>query len=66
MRQVQLTTQYKGEKVALLEARKHTAWYLNGMRGAAQLRREAGTLTSLEDLAQLCAKVIQMDEEGLL
>lgn len=66
MRQVQLTTQYKGEKVALLEARKHTAWYLNGMRGAAQLRREAGTLTSLEDLARLCAKVIQMDEEGLL
>lgn len=66
MRQVQLTVQYKGEKVALLEARKHTAWYLNGMRGAAQLRREAGTLSSMEDLARLCAKVIQMDEEGLL
>lgn len=66
MRQVQLTTEYKGERVALLEARKHTAWYLNGMRGAAQLRREAGTLTSMEDLARLCARVIQMDEEGLL
>lgn len=66
MRQVQLTVEYKGERVALLEARKHTAWYLNGMRGAAQLRREAGTLTTLEDLAQLCARVIQMDEEGLL
>jgi tRNA-dihydrouridine synthase len=66
MRQVQLTTAYKGERVALLEARKHTAWYLNGMRGAAQLRREAGTLTSMEDLVRLCARVIQMDEEGLL
>ena len=66
MRQVQLTTAYKGERVALLEARKHTAWYLNGMRGAAQLRREAGTLTSMEDLARLCARMIQMDEEGLL
>lgn len=66
MRQVRLTTEYKGERVALLEARKHTAWYLNGMRGAAQLRREAGTLTALEDLVRLCARVIQMDEEGLL
>ena len=66
MRQVQLTTEYKGERVALLEARKHTAWYLNGMRGAAQLRREAGALTTMEDLAQLCMRVIQMDEEGLL
>lgn len=66
MKQVQLTAEYKGERVALLEARKHTAWYLNGMRGAAQLRRDAGTLTTIEDLARLCARVIQMDEEGLL
>ena len=66
MRQVQLTVAHKGERVALLEARKHTAWYLNGMRGAAQLRREAGSLTTLDDLARLCARVIQMDEEGLL
>lgn len=66
MRQVKLTAEYKGERVALLEARKHTAWYLNGMRGAAQLRREAGTLATMDDLARLCARVIQMDEEGLL
>jgi len=63
---VQLTTQYKGERVALLEARKHAAWYLSGMRGAAQLRKQAGTLTTMEDLARLCAEVIRMDEEGLL
>ena len=66
MRQVHIAIEHKGERVALLEARKHTAWYLNGMRGAAQLRREAGTLATMEDLARLCARVIQMDEEGLL
>lgn len=66
MRQVQLTTQYKGERVALLEARKHAAWYLSGMRGAAQLRRQAGSLTTIEGLARLCAEVIRLDEEGLL
>ena len=66
MKQVQLMVQYKGERVALLEARKHAAWYLNGMRGAAQLRREAGSLSSMEDLLRLCARVIQMEEEGML
>ncbi len=66
MRQVELTAAYKGERVALLEARKHAAWYMNGMRGAAALRRQAGELKSMEDLASLCAKVIRADEEGLL
>ena len=66
MRQVQLTVEHKGEKVALLEARKHAAWYTNGLRGAAQLRRRAGEIATLEDLAMFCAEVIRADEEGRL
>ena len=66
MRQVELTVQYKGERVALLEARKHAAWYTNGLRGAAQLRRRAGEITTLEDLAAFCYEVIRADEEGRL
>ncbi len=66
MRQVQRAVVYKGERVALLEARKHAAWYVGGLRGAAGLRRMAGTLSTLEDLARFCAQVIQMDEEGRL
>ena len=66
MRQVQLTVDYKGERVALLEARKHAAWYTNGLRGAAGLRRRAGEIATLEDLAAFCAEVIRADEEGRL
>ena len=66
MKQVELTVQYKGEKVALLEARKHAAWYTNGLRGAAQLRRRAGEIATLEDLARFCYEVIRADEEGRL
>lgn len=66
MRQVELTVQYKGERVALLEARKHAAWYTNGLRGAAQLRRRAGEIATLEDLAKFCYEVIRADEEGRL
>ena len=66
MRQVQLTVEYKGERVALLEARKHAAWYTNGLRGAAGLRRRAGEITTLEDLAAFCVEVIRAEEEGRL
>lgn len=58
-KQTSLAAQLKGEKVALLEARKHAAWYMRGLKGAATLRAACGTITTLDELAQLCAKVIQ-------
>ncbi len=64
MRQVTLAAEYKGERVALLEARKHAAWYMSGLRGAAAMRREAGQIKSLDELAALCCRVIQMAEEN--
>jgi nifR3 family TIM-barrel protein len=33
----------KGEHTARLEMRKHTAWYLKGLPGAAQVRRQVNT-----------------------
>lgn len=58
-RQTTLAAKYKGERVAVLEARKHAAWYMRGLPGAAALRVEAGKLTTLEELARLCAKVTE-------
>lgn len=58
-KQTSLAAQLKGEKVALLEARKHAAWYMRGLKGAATLRAACGAITTLDELAQLCAKVIQ-------
>ena len=39
------------------EARKHVGWYLHGVRGAAQFRRRAGELSTLEDLDRLLGDV---------
>lgn len=50
----------KGEKTGMKEARKHVAWYIKGMRGAAQLRQEAGALTCLSDVDTIAEKVIKM------
>ena len=47
----------KGEDRAMREARKHVGWYLHGVRGAAQFRRQAGELCTLGDLDRLLAQV---------
>ena len=52
-RQAELAAGYKGERLALLQARKHAAWYMRGLRGAAEYRRAAGTLETMEDLYTL-------------
>lgn len=49
--------EYKGESVAMREARKHTAWYLKGIKGAAALRKRAVELETYEDLIELCKDV---------
>lgn len=64
MEQVQRMAADKGETIALLQARKHAAWYMTGLRGAAALRRQAGELKTLEDLAALCLAVVQMEERA--
>ena len=47
----------KGEGRGMCEARKHVAWYMHGLRGAAEFRRMAGELTTLRDLDRLLEKV---------
>lgn len=46
---------WKGEKHAVVEMRKHFAWYLKGMRGAAKARtaiNHAETMSQVEDILQ--------------
>lgn len=57
--QMTLAVQYKGERVASHEARKHCGWYISGLRGAAQLRRAAGELQTLDDIKRLAERVIE-------
>lgn len=63
-RQIEAMAAYKGTYVGLKEARKHAGWYLRGLRGAAALRRQAGTLASMEDVERLIERVL-MEQEGL-
>ena len=47
----------KGEGRGMREARKHVAWYMHGLRGAAEFRRMAGELTVPADLDRLLERV---------
>ena len=59
MRHIRSIVDYKGEKVGMREARKHAAWYLKGIRGAAAFRRECTQLESIDALEALVCKVIE-------
>ncbi len=49
----------KGDYIGIREARKHSAWYIKGIKGAASFRREIGMLESFEQLKELSKKVIE-------
>ena len=57
LQQVKLMIEYKGERIALREARKHAAYYMKGLHGAAAYRRECGTIEKYEQLEELCFRV---------
>lgn len=52
--------EYKGEYVGMREARKHAGWYIRDVRGAAQLRREIGTLETIDELEELAKRVTEL------
>lgn len=63
-RQAQMTVECKGERTALREIRKHAAWYMRGLRGAAGFRAKAGEVETLDDLAALCAQVTEANAQS--
>lgn len=48
LRHAKMLVEYKGEYIGVREMRKHTAWYMKGLPGAAELR---GRLNAAADLA---------------
>lgn len=63
-REILLMHKYKDERNAILEARKHTAWYLKGLHSAATLRRECGEIMSMDDVDRICEKAILMNPDA--
>lgn len=48
----------KGEEIGVKEMRKHLAWYLKGMRGAARLRDELNRLTAASEVERVLREIL--------
>ena len=55
---IKLMLLYKDPHNALLEARKHTAWYTKGLRSAAQIRRMCSEINTFDDVERICEFII--------
>ena len=58
---LRLIVEEKGEKAGIPESRKHAAWYLKGMRGAAWARQTVNTVSTEADMIKILDRV----SEGL-
>ena len=63
VRQFQLSETDHGEHIACLEARKHFAWYLRGVRNASYYKNQISSMNTMEDIYHI-AKDIVRDLEG--
>ncbi len=59
IRHIEKLCEYKGDYVGMREARKHSGWYIKGIRGAAALRQEIGSLETMDQLRYIAEKVIE-------
>ena len=50
LRHARLAAEDKGERMAVLEMRKHAGWYFKGMPGSARLRARVNRITELDAL----------------
>lgn len=53
LKQAEFAVQFKGERLAMAEARRQCAFYLKGIKGAAGYRGRCGQLSSLDDVKEL-------------
>ena len=53
LRQFEMAAEYKGERVACLEARRHYAWYLRGVPHCGYFKAQISKAETLDDLRRI-------------
>lgn len=54
--------EWKGERAAVLEMRKHLCWYIHGKRGAAQLRTRITAVDTMEEVFALLREFAELQK----
>ncbi len=63
--QLRLAVEDKGERTAVMEARKQIALYLKGFKGAAKIRGEINQASTYKEVEALFLRVSEQEEQGL-
>ncbi len=58
-REIELMLEYKPERTAFMESRKHVAWYMYSLKGAAALRRMCGEIKDIKDIDEICKTALE-------
>ena len=59
VKQFELSEQDHGEHIACLEARKHFAWYLRGVRNASYYKKEITSMNRMEDIYRIAKDIVR-------
>ena len=59
VRQFELSEEDHGEHIACLEARKHFAWYLRGVRNASYYKKEITSMNKMEDIYRIAKDIVR-------
>ena len=63
LRHFELETKLHGERGGMLEMRKHIAWYVAGMRGAARFRERINTMENADQVREALLDFARNSEE---
>ena len=56
---LELMVKVKGEHIGMLEARKHMAWYVKGMHGAARIKDMINSISKYDDMKNLMTGILE-------
>jgi len=59
VKQFELSEADHGEHIACLEARKHFAWYLRGVRNASYYKKEITSMSKMEDIYRIAKDIVR-------
>lgn len=59
VKQFELSERDHGEHIACLEARKHFAWYLRGVRNASYYKKEITSMNKMEDIYRIARDIVR-------
>lgn len=65
LRHAKMLVEYKGEYIGVREMRKHTAWYMKGLPGAAELRGKLNAAADLAGMERLLREYLEREKARL-